>query len=746
MSCDKKSMTPEKFATVIIDRSINKPLDYKIPESLLKDLKVGSRVIVPLRKNPVPATIIDIHNHKKFANTFEIEKIVSNRFALPEDLVNIAKWMQKYYCCSIEKAFHCIFSHSVKKEINPPQKILIRLKQTKSQLLETLPSFRKKAPKAATILDVFLKSEDPISIHDLIHEYNFQRSTIESLVKKEILQKEKLKEEDFDFWENLSHFKEKKLTFTDEQQKCFESILESIEKKMFEVHLIHGITGSGKTEIYLQLIEKVLEKNQNILVLLPEIALTSQMIERFQARLDVPLAAFHYKKSAGQRQQLWQDIEEGKFRVVLGARSSIFIPMPHIGLIIVDEEHDGSFKQSEKTPFYNGRDVAIMRAHFSKIPIILGSATPSLESYQNALNQKYRLHTILKRPSTYKKAKVHLLDMKEVWKKNGGFTHFSPLLLNKLTECVKKGEQALLFLNRRGYYTSFFCKDCGHVVGCPHCDLSLTYHKTKHLLTCHLCGYTKPPVRNCPKCKSSVIQYKGFGTEHVEKSLNAIFPEVRTLRMDRDTTSKKESHENILKQFRSGKADVLIGTQMIAKGFHFPLVTLVGILHADFSLNIPDFRSSEKVFQVLTQVAGRAGRDVLEGEVIIQTFLPDHPIIQKAMHQDYLDFFQYEIEQRKLFQYPPFLHMIKCTFTGEKEKETMEYAEHFKKTLDHLIGKTYIIHPVCACGYAKIKDKYRFQILIRGQKIFPLTDVIKKIKKPSSIYLSVDVDPLCTFL
>jgi len=415
---------------------------------------------------------------------------------------------------------------------------------------------------------------------------------------------------------------------------------------------------------------------------------------------------------------------------------------------VVDEEHDSSYKQSEETPCYHARNVAIMRAHFEGATVLLGSATPSMESRYNAEIGKYQLHSLTHRAASASLPKVRIVDMKEVFEKNKGFTHFSEPLLKAIEERLKKGEQTLLFLNKRGYHRLQMCGNCRKSIMCPHCDLALTFHKSANELSCHLCDFKRPPPQSCPTCGSmETLQFKGFGTEHVQRSLHAIFPEIRTLRMDRDTTKEKMSHEDLFKQFRAHKADVLIGTQMIAKGFHFPAVTLVGVLNSDATLQIPDFRSSETLFQLLTQVAGRAGRASLPGEVILQTFLPTHPVIRLSADQDYNGFYKQEIEERRLFHYPPFTHLIKCSFASKDPKIAEEAIELAHKELSKLALPNIQLLPPAPAGHPKVKDLFRFQFLIRVQNrksLEILNPVLKKLHYPKT-QIKIDIDPISIF-
>ncbi|MDE3055267.1 MAG: primosomal protein N' [Verrucomicrobiota bacterium] len=533
-------------------------------------------------------------------------------------------------------------------------------------------------------------------------------------------------------------------TLNPEQKACLDHIKASLQSEKFKVHLIHGITGSGKTEIYLQAIEEARRLGKAALFLVPEISLTSQTLERIRARFQEPVALLHHRRSLGERNAAWRKLASGEISIAIGARSALFAPIPRLGVIILDEEHDSSYKQSEEAPCYHARSVAIMRAHMESATVLLGSATPSLESRYNAEIGKYQLHSLTRRASSATLPTIQIVDMKAAHLRNGGFTHFSDHLLKAIESRIKKGEQTLLFLNRRGHHRLGLCRECQTAIQCPHCDLSLTFHKGEEQLRCHLCGFERSANEYCPSCGSrGTIQCKGFGTEHVERSLHAVFPEVRTLRMDRDTTRKKESHEELFQQFRAHKADVLIGTQMIAKGFHFPSVTLVGILHADASLQIPDFRSSEFLFQLLIQVSGRAGRADLPGEVILQTFLPEHPVILLGKNQDYDAFYTREMEERKLFGYPPFTHLIKCLFSSKKSEKALEAAEWTWRKIQELSTPALQILPVGPSGHPKIKDLFRFQFLIKAKERKECERVslfLSSLSFPDA-YIKVDVDP-----
>lgn len=733
-------MSQTLFVGVFLDQSLQKPLDYAVPENLRSQIQVGMRVEVPLKTKTVKGTICYVKKASSFSDVRPILKILSPQSELSDGQWKLAEWMSQYYATPLQKVLKCFIPPHVRKDVKQKLKTFLKFGKTHEEICKYVQEIREKHPGQALVLDLLLQNPKGLFLSDLLKE-QASLSSIQTLIKnKWLISQSILPEEDLlleeDFFPTLPK------TLNSEQKTALDAIEKSIDANAFSSHLIYGVTGSGKTEVYLQAISKALSLGKSAILLVPEIALTSQTIERFRARFSQKIAILHHKRSLGERTSAWEDLRSGKIQIVIGARSAIFCPVQNLGLIIIDEEHDGSYKQSEEIPCYQGRDVAIMRAFLEKCTILLGSATPSIESRYNAEIGKYQLHTLKNRATQANLPKVRIIDMKRAFEINGGFTHFSSELLNGIKERIKAGEQTLLLLNRRGYHRMQLCKECRAIAKCPHCDLSLTFHREANHLKCHFCNYTQSTLGKCPECNATgSLEFKGFGTEHVERSLHAIFPEVRTLRMDRDTTQKKNSHEDLFKQFRAHKADVLIGTQMIAKGFHFPSVTLVGILNIDSSLSIPDFRSPEHVFQLLIQVAGRAGRADLPGEVILQTFLPDHPVMQLAKTQDYDAFYKTEIEERKSFGYPPFCHLAKLTFSSKEEASAKKAAE---QTREHLTNKLpqIQIFPVSPSGHPKIKDLYRFQFLIKTPKISAIAPHLKDL---SSTSVKIDIDPLSTF-
>ena len=736
------------IAEIILDDALDKSLDYLIPEDL-KALKVGMRVEVPLRGRSAKGIILALKEKSAFSKLKPLTKPLSDIPLITPELFELAYWISSYYSAPLSKILKTMLPPSLRDEkAGYKTQSFVKPLLSQRKLKEHCITLRDKHSAQALVLDLLLQSPQGLFLTEILEKAGISRSPITTLEKQNIIQVQAVKMDRSPIFDH-DFFPTKPKTLTEEQQTTLDAILKS--KGHFHTHLIHGVTGSGKTEVYLQAIDSILKNGQGVVYLIPEIALTSQTIERFKGRFGSEgVAILHHRLSSGEKHDAWHKIREGKVRIVVGARSAIFSPIPNLGMIIVDEEHESSYKQSDETPKYHARDVAVVRGKLSSCPVILGSATPSLESYANAMEGKYSLHVIKNRADNARLPTVQIIDMQKEFEKAGGFTLFSAPLLDGIKARLALGEQVLLFLNRRGYHTSAMCIKCGHVETCIDCDLSLTYHRGENSLACHLCDHRKEPPKSCPSChKDGPLKFKGAGTEMLEKSLHALFPEVRTLRLDADTTRHKGSHERLFKAFRSGKADILIGTQMIAKGLHFPQVTLVGVIGLDGSLNIPDFRAGENVFQLLTQVAGRSGRGELAGEVIIQTHLPHNEVIQLAARQDYEAFYAGEMEVRKLFGFPPHTHLIKFSFSGSDLQMCEKSAQAFRKELIAHLPKGVEILPLVPCGYAKIKGKYRFQCLLKTEKIgltLKKIEVIKKhFKGSGDARLSVDVDPITTF-
>lgn len=738
------------FASIILDVSVDKTLDYGITSSQLELAKRGVRVEVPVRGHLRTGYIVDIKDAPSFKNVKSIARFLSEAPLMSEELFGLSLWVARYYCAPLRDIFRMILPPGVRKGMSEKEQLFVMRAKTREELIQICMQIREKKPAQAAILEAMLKVKKGILLSKLLEETKSSRSSVQALAKQGLLIVDTVKIDRSPLI-NEEYFMTKPKILNGDQAAALSKIESTLLSQAFQTHLIHGITGSGKTEVYLQAIDIALKLGKSTIMLVPEISLTTQTIERFRSRFPEQIAILHHRLSEGERRDEWHKIREGKAKIVVGARSAIFSPVVNVGLIIVDEEHEQSYKQNDISPCYQARDVAVMRGKLAQAAVVLGSATPSLESYYNAQKGKYELSVLHKRADVATLPEVTIVDMKKEYDRAKGLTNFSELLLNGIEKRQKQGEQVILFLNRRGYHTTLLCQDCSKVVKCAHCEVPLTFHLGDNHLACHLCGYQlSPPPKECPSCHGhKPLKFRGAGTEQVERALHAIFPDIRTLRIDADTTRHKGSHQKLLRDFGTGKADVLIGTQMIAKGLHFPEVTLVGVLNSDSGLNIPDFRASETIFQLITQVAGRSGRGVMRGEVIIQTSMPDNPTIQHAAKQDYVGFYQEEIAVREFFSYPPFAHLAKLTFSGPQAEQTLQTAQALRENLIKYLPAHFEFHPVIPCGYAKIKDLYRYQFLIRGPSMNPLNQALEKIQSqlilPRTIKVFVDINPSSTF-
>ncbi|MEX2416556.1 MAG: primosomal protein N' [Paenibacillaceae bacterium] len=614
------------------------------------------------------------------------------------------------------------------------------------------------------VLAFFDLNPEPIPMSELTERLQISSGTVKSLADKgwiTIGDVEMMR----DPYEGKSFTRTQPLDLTEEQQKVFEPIVASLESLERQIYLLHGVTGSGKTEIYLQSIQHCLEMGRDAIVLVPEIALTPQMVDRFKGRFGELVAVLHSRLSQGERYDEWRKIQRKQVRVVIGARSAVFAPLTEIGLIIIDEEHESSYKQ-EESPKYHARDVAAERALYHGAVVILGSATPSIESYYSSVqdNDRIKLLTMEYRVEGRPLPAVEIVDMREELK-NGNRSMFSRQLYDGIEQRLARKEQMVLLLNRRGYATFVLCRSCGYTAACPHCEIKLTYHQRAEMLRCHYCGYAEKQQLVCPTCGSEHIRHFGTGTQKVEEELVKLFPGIRVIRMDVDTTNEKGAHEKWLNMFRDRQADVLLGTQMVAKGLDFPDVTLVGVIAADSVLNLPDFRSVEKTFQLLTQVAGRAGRHQLPGEVFIQTYNPEHYSMLNAQQHDYRTFYHTEIHYRKQLAYPPYSHITLITLAHEQIPILVQAGEAIVRSIRenwrswalkndlettlnrHLEHYLEILGPVSS-PIARLKDRYRYQCVVKYRGELPVADWLRKAMEAvaeqvekNKMLISVDVDP-----
>jgi len=662
-----------------------------------------------------------------------------------------------------KKGWLRMFSQLGKPRVGIKYEKIIRLKNFKNTPSEieifrlAISALKRKAPKQAKCLELLIENDGQISLEKLNLSIKENTPALNALKKRGLIEfemVEKIRESDW----GLDLPETTKILPNEEQKEILGKIKAALESNSHATFLLHGITGSGKTQVYIEAIREAINLGKRALVLVPEISLTPQIISRFKANFGDWVGCLHSRLSAGERFDSWRKAKEGKFPIMVGARSAVFSPSENLGLIVVDEEHDSSYKQDDPAPRYNARDVAVMRGKFNKAVVILGSATPSLESYFNAQNGKYILCELEQRVEKRALPQVKIVDLREERKKGKGEI-LSTNLSSLLKEKIEKKQQALLFLNRRGFSTFIKCGECGHIMRCPRCDITLTFHRTDSSMRCHYCGFTHQAPDLCPNCQGFKFIYRGVGTQKMEEELKRNFPKTSVERMDLDTTSRKGSHLRILSDFGRKKFYVLLGTQMITKGLDFPEVTLVGVVSADFSMDLPNFRAKERTFQLLTQVAGRAGRGDLGGEVIIQTYYPDEWAIKLAAKHDFSTFYQSEIEQRKELGYPPFGHLILILFSGENQNRVIGQSEKFCSLLKRMLRKeglkeTEILGPAPA-PLSKIKNQYRWQIIIKTKITQKVVDLMGKIlqegkdfstrsfrTKKGSCRISVNVDPV----
>lgn len=721
------------IAEVIIDsnvKTLNKTFDYNIPKEMESNISIGSRVLIPFGKSKrlEEGFVTNI----KESTEYEVKDIAKIELqSLTTEKILLSKWMAKKYFSNISECMNLMlkpgtttknFANRAKNKTG----IFVSLALEKEKIQEYILNNKIKSEKQIRILNYLIENDKTMQ-PELIEKTETSRAIIKTLEKNGLL---KLQEEKVirNPLKNKNIKQTNKLKFTEEQEEAYTKVSNAIEKQEYKKYLLYGVTGSGKTEIYLQLIEKVINEGKSAIMLVPEISLTPQMINRFIERFGKDIiAVLHSKLSVGERYDSWERIENGEARIVIGARSAIFAPVCNLGIIIIDEEHDSSYK-SEMAPRYNAKEVATQIAKYNNIPLLLGSATPDIVTFYKAQNEDIELLKLSKRANNSSLPNVQVVDLKQELA-NGNRTMISVKLYKLIQENLKNKKQTILFLNRRGFSTFVMCRDCGYVAKCKNCNISLTYHKKEEKLKCHYCGYEEEIHKICPECGSKKIKYFGTGTQKLELEINKIFPTASTIRMDIDTVTKKNSHEEILEKFNKDKIDILIGTQMIVKGHHFPNVTLVGVVSADGSLNIDDYRASERTFDILVQVAGRAGRENLQGNVIIQTYNPDNYSIQYAKKQNYDEFYNVEIKLRNQLRYPPFCDIIMFGISGETEEIVSKTAEKLYRNLKEQIEKEQIIANVLKplpAPIDKIKNRYRWRIIIKAKVNDKLIDIINE--------------------
>ena len=743
------------IARVTLEIALRKEFDYAIPPELEGRVETGCRVKVPFGPREVLGCVTAVLEEAvPRAGLRPILKLVGEGSLVTPRVLDLARWIAGYYCCAPETALKSVLPEAVRREeAGWRERLHVRA------LAPSGPAPKLTARQAEVWKIV--EERRALPLRELVEAARSTAATVRKLEDLGLLQiSPEIEERDPYAREEI--LPTQPLPLNPDQARAFEAVVGAMESPegAGRVFLLHGVTGSGKTEVYLQAIAHALERGKGAVVLVPEISLTPQTVERFKARFSTgPLrtlvAVLHSHLSAGERHDEWHKIRQGRARIVIGARSAVFAPVEPLGLVIVDEEHEHSYKQ-EESPRYHARDVAVVRGRREGAVVLLGSATPSMESYYNVQRGKYTLLNLPIRADDKQMPIVRVVDMRHEARKDKGTPIFSTQLKEAITRRLEQHEQTILFLNRRGYSTSLQCPECGYVAECPHCSITLTYHRSAGLLRCHICAHQDRAPAACPTCRNAAIRYAGLGTERVEDTLSKLFPRARVVRMDSDTMKRKEDYRQILGDFRVGKIDILVGTQMIAKGLHFPNVTLVGIIHADLGLHIPDFRAGERTFQLLTQVAGRAGRGDVEGEVFVQSLTPYHPAIQFARRHDFTGFYDQEIDLRRQLHYPPLSRIALITLKSRNEDAVRLHAENLRKELDRLLKTPdapggpapfpdLVLAGPAPAPLARAETFYRYQIMIRTRDMTRMSRRLATLTSGpglgNDVTLAVDIDP-----
>jgi primosomal protein N' (replication factor Y) len=784
------------IARVTLEIALRREFDYLVPAELAGQVDVGTRVQVPFGPRKVFGVVTAMAEESALVRLKPILKIVGTPSLVTPRVLALARWIAGYYCCAPETALKSVLPEAVRQEESGwRERLFVRMLPVSGDF--------PKLPKRQLEVWNLIEERRELPLQELLELTGTTASTVRRLEDRGLITiTAEVSERDPYAHEHI--LPTQPLPLNDAQAAALAAIIKAMDDPQAtgsgekaspppvqHCFLLHGVTGSGKTEVYLQAIAHALETGRGAIVLVPEISLTPQTVERFKARFSqgrhqTLVAVLHSHLSAGERHDEWHKIRQGRARIVIGARSAIFAPVEPLGLVIVDEEHEHTYKQ-EESPRYHARDVAVMRGRMEGAVVVLGSATPSLESYHNCRRGKYTLLELPERADNAKMPHVRVVDMRQTVRGEKGIPIFSPQLKEAITQRLERAEQTILFLNRRGYSSALECPKCGYVAECPNCSVSLTYHRRAQKLACHICGHEAPVPAVCPAphCRNPQIRYAGLGTEKVEDILQKLFPQARISRMDSDVMKRKDDYRRVLGDFRAGKIDILVGTQMIAKGLHFPNVTLVGIIYADLALHQPDFRAGERTFQLLTQVSGRAGRGDIEGEVFVQAFTPFHPAIQFARRHDFAGFYEQEIEMRQELRYPPFSRVALLTLKGRNEDKVRFSADHLRKELERMatgdparsgnappetgtlelgldpggpqpprqtgsaapapLGDLIIAGPAPA-PLLRAETFYRYQIMLRTARMSLLSrnlaGLTQSLTLPADVTLAVDIDPV----
>lgn len=723
------------FARVLVQfgvKSLDRTFTYHIPDNLVDDIQIGMKVSVPFGRQNINGFVIAITDTSDVEETKDIYDIVTKELKLNDELLELGKYIKDKTLCSLITAYQTMLPTSLKVSNSKESYALKKCFITLNKSIDEIDDFIKNNTR----------SQKQNEILNELKNGNKLKSEINGSSLKKLLELELVKEEYVSIYRiNPDEKSEDKRILTEEQENAYKTIKESFNES--STFLLHGVTGSGKTEIYMQLCEDVINEGKTVIMLVPEISLTTQIVNRFYARFGSDVAIFHSNLSDGEKYDEYKKIMNGEVNIVVGTRSAIFTPLKNIGLIFIDEEHSQNYKQ-DNNPRYHAIDIAKWRSIYHKCPVVLGSATPSLESMARAKKGVYKYISLTKRIGASTLPTMEIVDMAPEYKKRNMI--LSDALQLKIMETLERKEQVMLLLNRRGYSTIITCQSCGFTYKCPHCDITLTYHKSSGHLRCHYCGYTTFNSSKCPECKEDAIRDFGLGTEKVEQYIKELYPSYNVVRMDMDTTSRKGEHERIIKRIENREVDIIIGTQMIAKGLDFPRVTLVGVINADESLNIPDFRSGENTFSLLSQVSGRAGRSELPGHVILQTFNPDNKTLMYVLKHDYLSNYEYEMDIRKKLKYPPYYYLVSVKVLSKKydeaSKEATKVAAYLRK---NIMDTSICLGPTTAAMF-RINNVYRFQIILKYKRDDSLMEALKYLDQEyafnKDVSLEIDIDPI----
>jgi len=732
------------YVAVALPLGVDRTFTYALPEKLRGRLRPGQRVSVPFGKGNHMATgwAVSGQEATDLREVKPVAEILDAAPLLTEDLLDLAFWISRYYVTPLGQVFEAILPAAVKRGAGfKTVQIVVRTEKAESDVGRILSKQRR-------VLDRLAEGGAGLAPRELARQAGCTVAVIKSLQEKGLVRIETRQMDEFARDLFLELEEPKAVHLTAEQGLALQRVKNLIAAGKFGVVLLAGVTSSGKTEVYLRAIAEVVDAGRQAIVLVPEIALTPQTIRRFRERF-TQVAVLHSNLSDVERHRQWRDIAEGRADVVIGARSGVFAPVRDLGLVVIDEEHENSFKQ-DTAPRYHARDVAIMRANLVGVPVVLGSATPSLESYQNTRSvEHYQEARLTQRIGGRPLPPVRIVDMRLEAAERKGHHVLSRPLEAAIAEAWRKQEQTILFLNRRGFATHLFCVKCGHAARCPDCDVGLTYHAKPGYLQCHYCGRRTPPPRQCPACSAETVNYWGTGTQRVEEEVRRKFPDIRAARLDADAAAARGGHEKILAAFRDGETDVLIGTQMVAKGLDFPNVTVVGVINADVALSLPDFRANERAFQLITQVAGRAGRGPKGGQVFVQTFQPEHLAIQQAARHDYEAFARDELESRRVRGYPPFGRLARIIVRSPSRQKAAEAIQALAGRLlePARVAGVHILGPQ-PCPIAKLSRFWRYHMILKAPTakalLFFWNRVRPDLTPPGGVQMAIDVDPQAT--